>query len=111
MIKLNNSKRSPIAGDKSLLTKLCHAIARQPASISPLADELASAGLILPVTANSVKFIEGRSPYEKASMMVTPALDTVNHSPQHGCQLVAILNWIGFEDLATELSTKSEYVY
>ena len=111
MIKLNNSKHSPIAGDEFLLTKLCHAIESEPATIFPLADELASAGLILPATTSSVKCIDGRNSYEKASMMIQPALDKVSHSPQCGRQLVAVLNRVGLENLAAELSTKSEYMY
>ena len=93
-----------------LRTKLCDAIASEPTTIFPLADELASAGLIPLATASSVKVIDGRNPYEKASMMITPALDKVSHSPQHGHQLVAILNRVGLEYLAAELSAKGEYV-
>ena len=110
-MEVNNSKHFPTAGDESLRTELCHAIASEPSAIFPLADELATAGLIVQATANSIKFTDGRNPYEKASMMIQPALDRVNHNPQDGHQLVAILNRIGFEKFAAKLNTKSECVY
>ena len=90
---------------KVLLVRICQAIESEPATICQLADEFASAGLIVQATQSSVKFIDGKSPYEKASMMMNAVLDKACHSPQHGSQLVVILDRVGFKDLAAEINT------
>ena len=81
-------------------------IESEPATICQLADELSLAGLIAPGTQSSVKFSDGKNPYEKASMMMKPALDKASESPEYGRKLVAILERVGFEGIIAEINEK-----
>ena len=90
----------------------CQRIESKPATICRLADELTIAGLIAPGAQSCVKFIDGKSPYEKASMMKKPTLqlDKDSKSPEHGSQLVAILDRVGFEHLTAKINKKHKCV-
>ena len=87
----------------AIKTKICDVIACQPAVICRLADELGSSGLITVCVQQAVKYTDGKSPYEKADIMIGPVIERIHSDPRRFAPaLTRALNEVGLEYVTTE---------
>ena len=83
--------------------QICNSITCQPDVISHLADELDCLGLIPVTVQQSVKYTQGRSPYEKADAMIAPVMERVRNDPtKFAPALMRALNKVGLGYVITE---------
>ena len=82
--------------------QICSSIASEPPVLSRLADQLRCEELITPAAQSTVKFIDGRSPYEKADIMMSPAIERIRNDPgRYAPALVRALTSVGLGSVTT----------
>ena len=87
----------------AIKTKICDAIACQPAVIFRLTDELDCLGLLPVSVQQAVKYSEGKSPYEKADTMISPIIERIRDDPRKFAPaLMRALNRVGLGYVTTE---------
>lgn len=86
---------------------ICDSLSRQLATITPLANDLASdeVKIISEHTQNAVLYTRGYTPYELASTLMTNALLTIEYDPDKFYLLVDKLELHGHGQIAKELRT------
>ena len=86
---------------------ICDSLSRQPATITPLANDLASdeVKIISEPTQNAVLYIRGYTPYELATTIITNAQLTIEYTPDKFYLLVEKLELHGHVQIANELKT------
>ena len=83
-------------------SQICVSIANEPAVLSRLADQLRCQELITPAAQSAVKFVDGRSPYDKADVMISPAIERVRNDPgKNAPALVSALTNVGLGSVTT----------
>ena len=86
---------------------ICDSLSRQPVTITPLANDLASdeVKIISEPTRNAVLHIRGDTPYELATKIIMNAHLTIEHKPDKFDLLVEKLELHGHVQIAEELRT------
>ena len=86
---------------------ICDSLSRQPATITPIANDLASdeVKIISEPTQNAVLYTKGNTPYELASTLMTNAQLTIEYEPDKFYLLVDKLELHGHGQIAKELTT------
>ena len=94
----------PVLGSQLdvIKVKICESIANEPAVLGRLADQLRCEELITPAIQKAVKFVDGRSPYDKADAMIVPAIEHVRNDPgRNAPALVRALTNVGLGSVTT----------
>lgn len=100
------SRRTPeYKALRSNFHNICDSLSRQPATITPLANELASTKIkiISEATRNAVASTKGLSPYDLASQLISAAHVTIEYTPDKLYLLAEKLKAHGHEMVARQL--------
>ena len=96
----------PVAGVQLhvdiIKAKICESVANESAVLGQLADQLRCEGLITPAVQKAVKSIDGKNPYDKASDMISPAIEHVRSDPgRNAPALIRALTSVGLGYVTT----------
>ena len=95
----------PVLGSQLHVSKIkiCECIENEPAVLGRLSDQLHRERLITPAVQKAVKFVDGKSPYDKADSMISPAIERVRSDPEkNGPALVRALTNVGLGSVVME---------
>ena len=89
----------------AIKTKVCESVVNEPAVIGHLDDQLHCQGLITSAVQKAVKFVDGKSPYDKADAVISPAIEHVRSDPGRSAPAhVRVLDNVGLGSVITVFS-------
>ena len=94
----------PVAGAQLdvIKLKICESVSIEPAVLSRLADHLRIEDLITPAVQEAVKFTDGKDAYDKASDLISPAIERIRIDPRRNAPaLIRALTNVGLGSVTT----------